>query len=384
MLPIVESNAIQRSIDKFDAQLRDQPDWQGWELKASQKYAIESGGKLYPPKQIVSMATGKPVSTFSGGPSTNSYLQRLGYKIINLAMSRPPVAVQEIPIFSVGKAYTRKEQITGRFGGSSQSGIAPSNQSPAIFLFTGGSGEQYGYADAFDEVGSLLYTGEGQVGDMTMTRGNFAIASHSAEGRALHVFETTGKGNPCLYKGEFVYGSHFIRQGPDRNGNARDVIVFRLIPVSNMLQAELAEAVETDLQTRAVSLTGFDLAELRKAAIAACSPLTAVADSKETVRIAYQRSAEVKRYVLARAKGRCELCGEPAPFNRKSNQTPYLEPHHINRLSDGGLDHPLYVGAICPTCHRWIHFGTDGASRNEQLRAKVEALEAEVIAMTID
>ena len=48
--------------------------------------------------------------------------------------------------------------------------------------------------------------------------------------------------------------------------------------------------------------------------------------------------------------------------------TPYLEPHHTTRLSDGGPDHPRCVGAICPYCHREIHFGENGAEKNINLR----------------
>ncbi|CAG2146923.1 hypothetical protein [Ralstonia mannitolilytica] len=58
----------------------------------------------------------------------------------------------EIPEFVIGKAYNRKKEITGKFGGSGQSGIAPSRQSPAIFLFTG-TGGQHGYTDEFDAFG---------------------------------------------------------------------------------------------------------------------------------------------------------------------------------------------------------------------------------------
>lgn len=43
-----------------------------------------------------------------------------------------------------------------------------------------------------------------------------------------------------------------------------------------------------------------------------------------------------------------------APFQRKDG-TPYLEPHHIQRLADEGPDHPKWVGAVCPSCHREIH-----------------------------
>jgi 5-methylcytosine-specific restriction protein A len=282
----------------------------------------------------------------------------------------------EIPEFVVGKAYNRREEITGKFGGNGQSGIAPSRQSPAIFLFTG-NGEQHGYKDKFDQFGYLYYVGEGQLGDMKMMKGNLAIASHAKDGRALHVFQMTGKGRPCVYLGEFACDSHFIKRDADRKGNERDVIVFRLMPVSNTLRRELDDLPDQgdDTATK-VESEPADLSTLRQAAIDACQPSGPIADPKETVRIAYQRSARVKRYVLARAQGHCELCEAPAPFNRKSDGTPYLEPHHINRLSDGGLDHPKYVGAICPTCHRLIHFGENGQHRNDELRARIAAKEA--------
>ena len=126
-----------------------------------------------------------------------------------------------LPSFVVGKSYKRKEQINGPFGGSGQSGISPSNRVPAIFIFTGDSGEQYGYSDQKDPDGNLIYTGEGQIGDMTLNRGNAAITSHAKEGRALHVFRTTGKGKPCVYQGEFAYEDHYFTRGPDKLGNDR-------------------------------------------------------------------------------------------------------------------------------------------------------------------
>jgi len=111
------------------------------------------------------------------------------------------------------------------------------------------------------------------------------------------------------------------------------------------------------------------LSELRQKAYDAAS--TAVASgariSKQTW---YARSEQVRQYVLARANGYCEACDEIAPFNRRDG-TPYLEPHHTTRLADEGLDHPATVGAICPTCHRRIHSGVDGASWNERLLKRI-------------
>jgi 5-methylcytosine-specific restriction protein A len=92
------------------------------------------------------------------------------------------------------KSDDRWPDINVPFGGSRQSGISPSSRTPAIFLFTGDSGEQYGYRDAFDADGVFSYTGEGQIGDMKVTKGNLSITNHARDGRALHVFESLGKG----------------------------------------------------------------------------------------------------------------------------------------------------------------------------------------------
>ncbi|WP_425490033.1 HNH endonuclease [Azospirillum tabaci] len=51
----------------------------------------------------------------------------------------------------------------------------------------------------------------------------------------------------------------------------------------------------------------------------------------------------------------------------RANGEPYLEPHHIRRVSDGGPDDPRYVAGVCPTCHRRIHHGADGKDINEAL-----------------
>lgn len=279
----------------------------------------------------------------------------------------------EIPSFVVGELYSRTREITGKYGGSAQSGIAPSARTPAIFIFTGASAKENGYEDLPDVEGCLLYCGEGQIGNQTMERGNRAIANHVIDGRAIHAFNSSGKGKLYQYLGEFTYGSHFIRQLPGRDGVQRDVIVFRLVPVSHI--SDDGPLLRSILEDESVEYMFQDLVKLRQKALEACNQQPQGLAPGETIRAVYQRAAKVKQYVLARANGSCELCQERAPFYRKSDGMPYLEPHHIDRLSDGGLDHPAHVGAICPTCHRLIHFGVDGDARNDVLRKRILAIE---------
>ena len=51
-----------------------------------------------------------------------------------------------------------------------------------------------------------------------------------------------------------------------------------------------------------------------------------------------------------------------APFITPDGQL-YLEVHHIERLSDGGPDHPRWVVAVCPNCHRRAHYAGDEVLR---------------------
>lgn len=75
------------------------------------------------------------------------------------------------------------------------------------------------------------------------------------------------------------------------------------------------------------------------------------------VQIIYKRNPDVVAEVLERAAGRCEACGNMAPFFRQSDDSPYLEVHHIIALSEGGEDTLENTIAVCPNCHRRYHYG---------------------------
>ena len=364
VIPKVSASLIEAALGKFDRDFREDFDANGWEKNKAQKHVLIHGGRRYPPKKIVSIATGRDVDEFSGGPQTNSYLENLGFKVIPLERE-----ASLLPNFKVGALYERWPDINDLYGGSRQSGISASSKTPAIFIFTGESGAQYGYQDDFDENGVFLYTGEGQNGDMTLTKGNRAIVDHSKDGRALHVFLTVRKPKGQRYLGEFTYASHEIKDGKDKSGALRKVIVFHLVPVSS-IDEDLNDDAPSDLP---VSPSGLEQA--RQRALAAFLP-TVEAGTVGALRTLYRRSKAVKDYVILRSEGLCESCKKPAPFKRADGSA-YLEPHHTTRVSDGGLDHPRYVAAICPTCHREIHHGADGQRRNLQLVEYLKSVEPE-------
>jgi len=71
----------------------------------------------------------------------------------------------------------------------------------------------------------------------------------------------------------------------------------------------------------------------------------------------YNRNPDVVVAVLERANGICEHCNEKAPFLRAKDKSPYLEVHHKIRLADDGVDTIQNAIAVCPNCHRKLHFG---------------------------
>jgi predicted HNH restriction endonuclease len=83
---------------RFDQELRDAPDWSGWEKNKAHLYAIEHQGKHYPVKQIVSLATGMPVADFSGGQAAgdaNLFVASRGFAIVELRRARNPAWVRD-------------------------------------------------------------------------------------------------------------------------------------------------------------------------------------------------------------------------------------------------------------------------------------------------
>lgn len=80
-------------------------------------------------------------------------------------------------------------------------------------------------------------------------------------------------------------------------------------------------------------------------------------ESVAVITTTFKRNPDVIVEVLKRAKGVCEICCTAAPFIRASDESPYLEVHHMVPLASGGEDTVENAVAICPNCHREAHLG---------------------------
>ena len=87
----------------------------------------------------------------------------------------------------------------------------------------------------------------------------------------------------------------------------------------------------------------------------------------------YVRDPEVVAWILNFANGICECCKKPAPFY-KEDGTSFLEVHHLKQLADGGSDTTTNAIAVCPNCHRELHFGVNKVNIKMKLYDSVNRL----------
>ena len=94
------------------------------------------------------------------------------------------------------------------------------------------------------------------------------------------------------------------------------------------------------------------------------------------------RDKQVICVAKERAMGKCDLCGS-TPF-KTDKGIPYLECHHIIHIANGGPDRVYNVVALCPNCHRKMHYKTD-KNNYESIKMRLKSyLDKEGIKDNID
>lgn len=119
----------------------------------------------------------------------------------------------------------------------------------------------------------------------------------------------------------------------------------------------LVRGVPTDLFVDQFNIEGVPAGEAKK---------------KESITSVFERSPKVRSYILNRAGGFCEWCGQEG-FKTLSGSI-YLETHHIQPLSERGSDTVDNVVALCPNHHREAHFGVNAVQFRKELADRVEKL----------
>jgi len=166
---------------------------------------------------------------------------------------------------------------------------------------------------------------------------NKSIIKSSERDVPIYVFIKDGK--ICTLNGIYEYEDYFVEED--------DKKWFKLSKINSVDIGKPMTKEEFEKETYKKAISPEEIDDL--------------ADEKPTkittVVTEFKRNPKVLAKVLKRADGICELCNKPAPFLRKTDNTPYLETHHIKPLSEGGLDNIDNVVAVCPNCHAEQHYG---------------------------
>jgi 5-methylcytosine-specific restriction protein A len=119
----------------------------------------------------------------------------------------------------------RRSEIHDQYGGNRQSGICPSATFPYIFIFSGSQGHVHGYKDQWENKNIFSYTGEGQDGDMSFTKGNLVLREHLNMGKRVFLFEYQKKGI-VKFITELEFHEFGFFATPDTKGVMREGIKF--------------------------------------------------------------------------------------------------------------------------------------------------------------
>ena len=248
------------------------------------------------------------------------------------------------PGIKIGAEITHDEMRT-LFKCGNMGGMRRSKQTGTLVII---SDDTKGlYRDVWKN-GVLHYTGMGKIGDQVLEGNqNGTLFYSDTNGVEVHLFEVITRA-VYTYRGvvKLVDEPYKSRQ-PDDNGNMRDVWMFPVAPV-----AEIDQNVSHELTEQEISkLSDKELARYTAVKNVKKEP-------KTTETVVYYRDPYLKQMVKRIADGKCQYCGEDAPFVDKQGE-PYLEAHHVKRLADGGRDAIDNVVAICPNCHRKVHVLND-------------------------
>lgn len=90
----------------------------------------------------------------------------------------------------------------------------------------------------------------------------------------------------------------------------------------------------------------------------------------------FVRDPYVVAAALLRSDSKCEMPGCSCALFLRDDDSPYLEVHHVLPLSEGGDDTLINAAALCPHCHRVLHFGQGREARRATLAVHIAALPA--------
>lgn len=269
-----------------------------------------------------------------------------------------------VTLLEIGKVYSNKE-IADIFKCSTQGGMRRSNATNSLVLFTDHSDLENVYEDKW--INDILhYTGMGLEDDQKLEGNqNKTLFYSRTNGVRVYLFETFVP-TKHTYIGEVELADDpYIVDEEDINNKVRKVYKFPLsvkFGIKALDEKQLSGADEKkekllyllnkdDIKVRALlaSKANKEGFKAHDSKVHEQKP-----SSRKVTTTYYDRNPYIAQYVKSLAKGMCMLCEQPAPFKDELGR-PYLECHHIEWLSNGGLDVIENCSAVCSNCHSKLH-----------------------------
>lgn len=157
---------------------------------------------------------------------------------------------------------------------------------------------------------------------------------------------------PTSTSGKKVYGWEMRSRTPVQRAAGS---FFNEIHINDELKTISSDSFRGEFEAEVLAAKQASAADRASALQVPLAPPDRVA----VISFEYRRNPFVVDEVLRRANGKCQKCGQKAPFERRSDDSPYLEVHHMKPLAQGGLDSVANAIALCPNCHRKAHYGKD-------------------------
>jgi 5-methylcytosine-specific restriction enzyme A len=363
---LTERPAVEKALAEFE-RIGREAFLAKYEFGPARKYFVESDGKRYDSKAIAGVALGYqfpeqgPLSgkRFSGGEHTvAAKLRVLGFRVVDTSGSQ---WYGKSP-----KDLKRGDELSNAdlgviFGVGNNGGMRRSRSTNTLVIVSDPTKGLY-----IDEWrgGILHYCGMGLQGAQSLSFAqNKTLAESRTNGVAVHLFEVHHSGIYEYVGPVQLVADPYESQQPDKNGNMRRVWVFPVRPIDGggapALPSATLQQVRDRQRREARHLTADELAKRARGKKGKPASRTVTAT-------AFVRDEYVAEYARRRAAGKCELCGQKAPFKDK-NRDPYLESHHVVWLARGGEDSIENTVALCPNCHRRMHI-LDRADDVDRLR----------------
>ena len=144
-----------------------------------------------------------------------------------------------------GQVLTKKA-VHDLVGGSDQHAMTSCLNKSAYLIFHDPITSKKNHYDLWEGEqadGTFSYTGQGLVGNQTLTKSNKALVHAAENGHPIHFFVRPPigvkrlSGNPYTYVGQVVLEPPYfeVKVAPDTVGNSRDVLVFHLVPIGHVV-----------------------------------------------------------------------------------------------------------------------------------------------------